>query len=386
MRDVDDAVLRVRARKRDVVAHVVDRRRHAVVACELRGQSRRDECEPRDPSSGGCVAHSAPKFAHARPHVTSDRRIGITSYTLPTLAATPPGPRRRPRAPVRTLTYIVRRAAGSSPTPFLHKVIGNHCRATSRRGCALRHQRRRCRGHAQRQAPRPADLIVTNARIYTVDDSHPFVAAMAVRDGRVQFVGSEREALALRGPSTQMLDAAGRDRHPRHDRRARPPVRARRLPAQTSISPTRARTTTIVARVAGASKDVPAGRWMIGRGWDQNKWGDTRFPTHEALSRISPNNPVVLDAHRRPRDSRQRRGDAGRRRHRRDAGSGRRTHRARRERRADRRVRRQRDGARSIASFRRSRTTRCVAPRSPRSPSRTVTGSSGCTIPASRAK
>ena len=33
----------------------------------------------------------------------------------------------------------------------------------------------------------------------------------------------------------------------------------------------------------------------IGRGWDQNKWGDTRFPTHEALSRISPNNPVVLE-------------------------------------------------------------------------------------------
>ena len=46
---------------------------------------------------------------------------------------------------------------------------------------------------AQAQS-RPADLIVTNARIYTVDDSRPIVAAMAVRDGRVAFTGSLREA------------------------------------------------------------------------------------------------------------------------------------------------------------------------------------------------
>src|SRR5258706_565685 len=53
------------------------------------------------------------------------------------------------------------------------------------------------------QRPAPADLIVTNARIYTVDD------AIAVRGGRVAYVGSEREAAALRGPNTRMLDAHG---------------------------------------------------------------------------------------------------------------------------------------------------------------------------------
>jgi predicted amidohydrolase YtcJ len=50
----------------------------------------------------------------------------------------------------------------------------------------------------------------------------------------------------------------------------------------------------ILARVAARAKEAPSGRWLIGRGWDQNKWGDTRFPTHDALSRVSPNNPVVL--------------------------------------------------------------------------------------------
>src|SRR4029079_17719724 len=63
---------------------------------------------------------------------------------------------------------------------------------------------------AHAPAPAPADLIVTNARIYTVDDSHPFVAAMAVRDGKVQFVGSVREALLYRGTSTKVLDLTGR--------------------------------------------------------------------------------------------------------------------------------------------------------------------------------
>jgi predicted amidohydrolase YtcJ len=47
----------------------------------------------------------------------------------------------------------------------------------------------------------------------------------------------------------------------------------------------------VIERLNGA----PAGRWIQGRGWDQNKWGDTRFPTHEALTRISPANPVVLE-------------------------------------------------------------------------------------------
>ncbi len=50
---------------------------------------------------------------------------------------------------------------------------------------------------AQQQAP--ADLIVTNARIYTVDDAHPLADAMAVRGGKIMFVGDTRGALTLKG-------------------------------------------------------------------------------------------------------------------------------------------------------------------------------------------
>ena len=50
----------------------------------------------------------------------------------------------------------------------------------------------------------------------------------------------------------------------------------------------------VIARVAARAREVPAGTWVLGRGWDQNDWGDTRFPSHEALSRAVPAIPVYL--------------------------------------------------------------------------------------------
>jgi predicted amidohydrolase YtcJ len=147
--------------------------------------------------------------------------------------------------------------------------------------------------HAQRVTPPNADLIVTNAHIYTVDDNHPFVEALAVRDGRVQFVGSAREAMLLRGPSTRVIDAAGKTVIP-----GMVDAHAHLFEVGEFLRNIDLRNTTsydeIVNIIAARVKETPSGRWVLGRAWDQNKWGDTRFPTHEALSRISPNNPVVL--------------------------------------------------------------------------------------------
>ncbi len=146
---------------------------------------------------------------------------------------------------------------------------------------------------AQRVAPPPADLIVTSARIYTVDDTHPFVSALAVRNGRVQFVGSDREALLLRGAGTTVIDATGRTIIPgmtdAHGHLFELGAGLRDV----DLTDTRS-FDEIVRRVDARVKSSAAGAWVLGRGWDQNKWGDTRFPTHDALTRISPNNPVVL--------------------------------------------------------------------------------------------
>jgi predicted amidohydrolase YtcJ len=146
---------------------------------------------------------------------------------------------------------------------------------------------------ASAQSARFADLIVTNARIYTVDDSRPVVAAMAIRDGRVAFTGSIREAMALKGANTKVVDANGRtiipgmvDAHA-HLLGLGQSLRTVQLYGTKSYDE-------VIARVVERAKGLPAGQWILGHGWDQNQWGDTRFPSHDALSRALPNNPVYL--------------------------------------------------------------------------------------------
>ena len=50
----------------------------------------------------------------------------------------------------------------------------------------------------------------------------------------------------------------------------------------------------VVARVRAAAAKLPAGTWVLGRGWDQNLWPDKHFPTNEKLSTAVPDHPVLL--------------------------------------------------------------------------------------------
>ena len=139
----------------------------------------------------------------------------------------------------------------------------------------------------------PADLIITNARIYTSDVNRPVAEALAVRAGLIAFVGSNRGALALAGPKTERLDLSGKtvitgmvDAHA-HLLGLGQALRTVNLVGTRSYDE-------VIARVAERARTAKPGEWIRGRGWDQNDWADTRFPTHAALSRAVPNNPVYL--------------------------------------------------------------------------------------------
>lgn len=145
----------------------------------------------------------------------------------------------------------------------------------------------------QQQAPPPADLIVLNAKVYTADANRPVAEAFAVRGGRIAFVGSARGALALVGPRTERLDLAGRtvipgmvDAHA-HVLGLGQALRTVDLVGTRSYDE-------VIARVVERARTARPGEWIRGRGWDQNDWADTRFPTHQALSRAVPSNPVYL--------------------------------------------------------------------------------------------
>ena len=146
-------------------------------------------------------------------------------------------------------------------------------------------------------APAPtapaADLLVTNARIYTVDSVRPTAAAMAVRAGRVVWVGDSAGAAAYRGAGTRVVDLAGRtvipgmiDAHA-HLFNLGESLRSVDLVGTRSYEE-------VVRRVAERARTLPAGAWVTGRGWDQNDWPTQQFPTQEALSRAVPDHPVYI--------------------------------------------------------------------------------------------
>jgi predicted amidohydrolase YtcJ len=144
------------------------------------------------------------------------------------------------------------------------------------------------------QSPAPADLIITGARIYTVDDARPVAEAMAVRGGKIAFVGSERGALALKGPKTRVVNYAGRTIVPGISDAHAHMLGLGEALSNVDLTGT-ASYDAVIARVVARAKTAPAGAWIIGRGWDQNQWGDTRFPTQEKLSKAIPDHPVVLE-------------------------------------------------------------------------------------------
>lgn len=183
------------------------------------------------------------------------------------------------------------------PIQTLRRAISMHCAVLvlliSACGTVPAQQRPVESGSDPRRPEPSADLIVTNARIHTVDPNRPRAEAIAVRDGRVLFVGSTRGALVHRGSGTRVVDAEGHtiipgmiDAHA-HLLGLGNALRTVDLVGTRSYEE-------VIERVEARAREVPPGTWITGRGWDQNNWPETRFPTHEALSRAVPNHPVYL--------------------------------------------------------------------------------------------
>ncbi|HET6761322.1 MAG TPA: amidohydrolase [Gemmatimonadaceae bacterium] len=142
-------------------------------------------------------------------------------------------------------------------------------------------------------AQAPADVVLVNGSIYTVDNARPVASALAVRAGRVLFVGSDAEARVLAKGSANVIDLKGAtvvpgivDAHA-HLLGLGNNLRRVNLAGSTSYDE-------VIDRAKAWSKDVKPGEWILGRGWDQTRWPGREFPTHDALSRAFPNNPVVL--------------------------------------------------------------------------------------------
>ena len=150
-------------------------------------------------------------------------------------------------------------------------------------------------------APRvePATMVLRNGKIVTVDAAKPEAQALAIRDDRIVAVGTEQEIAPYIGDATEVIDL--------HGQLAVPGLIDSHLhftgigQAKLGLDLTTARTwDDIVKMVADAAAKAKPGAWIVGRGWHQEKWDTVPepnvdgFPVHDALSKVSPDNPVLL--------------------------------------------------------------------------------------------
>lgn len=138
----------------------------------------------------------------------------------------------------------------------------------------------------------PAELIVVGGTIHTADDAYPSAQAFAVRGGRFAHVGSVNDAMALRGPATEVLDLREQtvlpgliDAH-LHLTNLGLKLEQVQLDGVRSVEE-------LVERTAAFARTA-CEPWILGRGWDENLWARNAFPTHEALSAAIPDRPVAL--------------------------------------------------------------------------------------------
>jgi predicted amidohydrolase YtcJ len=140
-----------------------------------------------------------------------------------------------------------------------------------------------------------ADTVLLHGRIITMDAKDRVAEALAISDGRILKVGTDRDIKALVGPATRVIDLHGRGVTPGLiDAHAHVLGTGLSELFELDLSDTRHMSDImdLVARRAAAAK---SGEWILGEGWDAGKLSERRFPTAAELDRAAPANPVWLE-------------------------------------------------------------------------------------------
>ena len=142
-------------------------------------------------------------------------------------------------------------------------------------------------------APPAADLIVTDAKIWTVDAARPTAEAVAVLGDRIVAVGSESEIAAWRGPKTSVIDAHGKRLLPGfNDAHVHFVSGGMQLDSVQLNDATSAEE--MKRRVGERAAQTPKGEWITGGDWDETKWNPPRLPTRELIDPVTGDRPVFL--------------------------------------------------------------------------------------------
>ena len=145
----------------------------------------------------------------------------------------------------------------------------------------------------------PATMVLTNGKIVTVAATPVEAQAMAINGDRIVALGTAAEMQRYVGPATEVIDLNGQLAIPGFIESHGHFTGV----GEAQLNLNLMKTTSwqeIVDMVAAAASTAKPGQWIYGRGWHQEKWtakpepNVEGFPLHDALSKVSPNNPVLL--------------------------------------------------------------------------------------------
>jgi predicted amidohydrolase YtcJ len=148
-------------------------------------------------------------------------------------------------------------------------------------------------------AQAPADLVLINGKIWTVDDKRPEVEAAAVLGNRIAAVGSAEEIRKWIGANTKVIDLQGRRVTPGFN-----DSHVHFLDGGMGLASVQLRYAKTPEdfrdRIRDFAAKLPKGRWILNGNWDHENWTPPALPTRRLIDAVTPDNPVFvnrLDGH-----------------------------------------------------------------------------------------
>jgi predicted amidohydrolase YtcJ len=148
-------------------------------------------------------------------------------------------------------------------------------------------------GQSQAQSRPAADLIITNAKIWTVDKSLPTAQAVAILGDRIVAVGANTEIDAWRAPHTHVIDAGSKLLLPgfndAHVHFVSGGMQLDNIQLNDATTPEE-----FARRIGERARVTAKGEWIVGGNWDETKWNPPDMPTKELIDAVTPDTPVFV--------------------------------------------------------------------------------------------
>ena len=138
-----------------------------------------------------------------------------------------------------------------------------------------------------------ADLVLVNGNIIPMNPKQLKAQAIAIKHGKFEAVGTNKHIFSYIGKSTKKIDLKGKTVVPGFIDTHVHGVSLGQVMSQINMRNAES-IKEIQQKVKQKAKETPKGGWIVGRGWDQDKLAERRYPSRFDLDKAAPNHPVFL--------------------------------------------------------------------------------------------